>query len=292
MPDEIENTAEAVNDKKKIKEERKKLRAEQKQQKKEAKKRAKELASQEAELDDDGGGGIPVVLVTLLIVLIWVAILCVLIKLDVGGFGSNVLRPVLQNVPVVNKILPSGGMTQEKPETEEEDEYYGYKSLKEAVDQIKVLELELEKAQSSSQTGAEELEQLRAEVERLKTFEDKQVEFERIKNEFYDEVVYAEKGPGAEAYKKYYESIDPANAEALYKQVIQQLEEDQEIQDYAKAYAAMKPAAAAGIFEAMTDNLDLASEILGAMTPDERGKVLGAMNPEVAAKITKIMDPK
>ena len=28
--------------------------------------------------------------------------------------------------------------------------------------------------------------------------------------EFYEEVVYAEKGPGAEAYQKYYETIDPS----------------------------------------------------------------------------------
>ena len=28
-------------------------------------------------------------------------------KMDVGGFGSNVLTPILKDVPVINKILPS-----------------------------------------------------------------------------------------------------------------------------------------------------------------------------------------
>ena len=53
----------------------------------------------------------------------------------------------------------------------------------------------------------------------------------------------------------------------------------------------MKPKEAAAIFEAMTDNLELAAKILDAMSDDDRGKILGAMDSEVAARITKIMDP-
>ena len=223
MPDMTENAAgNTAEEKKRIKAERKKLKEEQKQQKKEAKKRAKELSLQESDIEDEEeGSGVPVVLITLLIVLIWIAILCVLIKLDVGGFGSGVLRPLLQDVPVVNKILPGGSMAGEEHNTAsgEEEGYGGYKNLREAVDQIKVLELELEKAQKENQSDAEELENLRAEVERLQSFENQQVEFERIKNEFYNEVVYSDKGPGAEAYQKYYESIDPAAAQELYKRV-------------------------------------------------------------------------
>ena len=54
----------------------------------------------------------------------------------------------------------------------------------------------------------------------------------------------------------------------------------------------MKPQAAASIFEAMTDNLGLASRILAVMSAEDRGKILGAMDPEIAARITKIMDPE
>lgn len=280
------------NEKKRLKEERKQLQKEQKEQRKEAKKRAKELAKQEAEIDDEvEGSSVPVVLITLFIVLIWIAILCILIKLDVGGFGSGVLRPVLKDVPVLNQILPGETASSSSGGDEEQEEYYGYKSLKDAVEQIKVLELELEKAQTTGAADSEEVAALKAEVERLKTFEDNQVEFQRIKNEFYEEVVYAEKGPGAEAYRKYYEEIDPTTAEMLYKQVVQQLEEDQKITDYASAYSAMKPAAAAKIFEEMKNDLDLAAKILNAMSAEERGKILGAMEAETAAKLTKIMDP-
>lgn len=273
-------------EKKRLKEERKKIKNEQKAQKKEAKQRAKEISAQEAELDDEGGG-VSAFFVTLVIIIIWIAILCLLVKLDVGGFGSNVLAPVLKDVPVVNKILPAEAVVT----TDDEESYGGYTSLRDAVDYIKELELELEQAQSASNTDSEELDELRAEVERLQTFEDAQVEFERIKTEFYEEVVYAENGPGPEEYQKYYEQIDPATAEYLYRQVVEQLQADAQLTAYAQAYADMEPASAAKIFEQMTNDLDLVAKILNQMDAESRGNILAAMDPEIAARVTKIMDP-
>lgn len=292
MPNtEVIRDIDAKAEKKRLADERKRLKEEQKAQKKEAKLRAREISMQEAQLDDeDEGGGVSVFLVTTLIVIVWIAILCLLIKLDVGGFGSGVLTPVLKDVPVINKILPATNELETDDATGES--YGGYSSLKEAVDYIKELELELQRAQSAGATSSEEVAALKAEIERLKTFEANQVEFQRIKTEFYEEVVYAENGPGEEAYKKYYESIDPATAEYLYKQVVQQVEESDEVKSYAQAYSEMKPKEAAAIFEAMTDNLGLASRILSVMSAEDRGKILGAMDPDVAARITKIMDPE
>lgn len=283
-PAELKREAE----RKQLKLEKTQLKKEKKLQRKEAKKRAKEIAAKEDNLaESEEKGGISVFLVTVIIVAIWLAILALLVKLDVGGFGTNVLTPILKDVPVINVILPKNEVT----ETENEEAYGGYTSLKEAVEQIKSLELQLEDAQSQNLTDSDEVTELKAEVERLKTFEDKQTEFQRIKTEFYEEVIYAENGPGAEEYQKYYESIDQATAEYLYKQVIQEQQADQEIQDYAAAYSAMKAKEAAGIFEAMTDNLDLAAKILNEMSSDDRGAILGAMNADVAARLTKIMDP-
>lgn len=278
-------------EKQRLKEEKKKLKKEQKEQRKAAKARAKEIASQEAELlDEEETNSGSVFLVTFVIVLIWIAILCLIVKLDFGGFGSNVLTPILKDVPVLNLILP--GSKEVVVEDGESEAYGGYSDLREAVDYIKELELELERAQSAQTDSTDEVEQLRAEVERLKTFEDSQVEFQRLKTQFYEEVVYADKAPDIEEYKKYYEAIDPATAEYLYKQVVTELEESDEITSYAKAYSEMKPKEAAAIFEAMPDNLELAARILGAMEADQRGKILGVMDAETAARLTKIMDPE
>ena len=85
--------------------------------------------------------------------------------------------------------------------------------------------------------------------------------------------------------------MDPATAEYLYKQVVEQIEADKEIQDYAQAYSEMKPKEAAAIFESMTDDLDLAAKILYQMSAEARGKILGVMDSETAARLTRIMDP-
>ena len=105
---ETEKVLSAQDEQKRLREERKKMREEQKAQRKEAKRRARELDLQQEELEDETeGGSAPIVFVTFIIVVIWLAILALLIKLDVGGFGSTVLRPVLKDIPVINKILPA-----------------------------------------------------------------------------------------------------------------------------------------------------------------------------------------
>lgn len=274
-------------DKKQFKEEQKQEKKEQKARKKEAKKKAKELADEEARIMEDDAGGLPVFITTVVIILVWVAIICALIKLDVGGFGSGVLAPVLKNVPVVNKILPDseGGR-------EEEVDVSGYSSLREAVRKINDLEVENSRISETNSQKDLQIAALEEEVARLKTFEEKQVEFERIKTQFYNEVVYAEKGPGSEEYAKFYETMDPATAEVLYKQVVAQQEEDEMVKNYAQAYSEMKAKDAAEIFENMKDNLDLVAKILWQMEPDVRGSILGVMDAELAAKLTKIMDPE
>lgn len=276
-------------EKKKLQEEKKKLKKEQKEQRKEAKRRAKEIAQQEeALMGDEESHGVMTFFATVLIVVLWLAVICIIVKLDIGGFGSTVLKPILKDVPVVNMILPGNSLT----ETTDTESYGGYSSLKDAVEQIRVLELELENVQLASKSKDEELESLKAEVLRLQEFEKKQVEFQRIRTEFYEEVVYADKGPGAEEYIKYYQSMDETTAEYIYKQVITQQEESNEVKEYAAAYSAMKPAAAAAIFEEMENDLNLAARILGIMDSEARGDILAAMDPEIAAKLTKIMDPE
>lgn len=283
-----DNVIDTKAEKKRLKEEKKKLKQEQKNQRKESRQRAKELALEEANLsDDEESGGFSVFLVTAIIILVWLGIIGLLIKLDVGGFGSQVLAPVLSDVPVLNKILPES----EETESTTGEDYGGYSNLKDAVNDVEALKVQLESAQATVNADAEKITELQNEVTRLKTFEDKQLEFQRIKNEFYEEVVYAEKGPGADEYIKYYESMDPETAENLYKEVVKKEAVSDEIKEYAQAYSEMKPKQAAAIFEGMTDNLDLVAKILGVMEPDDRGAILGVMDSTVAAKITKIMDP-
>ena len=88
--------------------------------------------------DESTGSKIVTVLIVLVIVVIWLAIFGVLIKLDVGNFGSEVLYPVLKDVPVVNMILPEPAQNQSDTSTSKE-----YDNLTEANARIKELESQL-----------------------------------------------------------------------------------------------------------------------------------------------------
>lgn len=238
--------------------------------------------------DEDEGFSASVLLIIIFIVFIWLAILCLLVKLDIGGFGSEVLTPILKDVPVINMILPDSSSG---------SQYEGeFDNLPDALTEIKRLNSQVNelKADISKGTTEEsaEIKSLKEEIIRLRTFEESQIEFDKLKTEFYEEVVFADQAPDVENYKKYYEEIDPDNAEYLYKQVITQIEQDKQMDEYVKAYSEMKPKQAAKIFEMMTDNLDLVATILDRMEPTARAKILGVMDADVASKLTKLMDPQ
>ncbi|MCR5734903.1 MAG: hypothetical protein K6G22_09890 [Lachnospiraceae bacterium] len=248
----------------------------------------------DAEEEEEEGGGLSVTLITVLIIIIWLAIICLLIKLDVGGFGSNFLYPIFKDTPVINKILPETEPYVGSGENKESDLSDEFPTLADALSEIDRLRKENEKLKNSTLTSAadEQIASMREEIERLKTFEDSQVEFQRVKTEFYEEVVFSDEAPSVEEYRKYYESIDPENAEYLYKQVITQIEADKELDEYVKAYSEMKPKSAAAVFEEMTDNLELVAKILGRMDATSRAKILNVIDEEVASRLTKIMDPE
>ena len=117
--------------------------------------------------------------------------------MDVGGVGS-MLRPFLKNVPVINRILPD-----KSDEEVMEETGYKYKNLAEAVDRIKELEDQLAQYQNNGAADSDQIAQLKAEVERLKVYEDNQENFLKQKEEFDREVVFTDNAPDIEEYKKW-----------------------------------------------------------------------------------------
>ena len=275
-------------DKKAAKKAEKARRKEEKRNRKLAKKEAKKNGTTDEFEEESGGGKAAVVFVTLMIIVIWIAILAVLIHFDVGGFGSTVMQPILKDVPYVNKILPK---TEEEETKTKEDSKYPYKTVDEAVAYIKELEKELADAKESNSENDAYVADLEAQAAQWKEYKENEQKFEEEKAKFYKEVVFSDQAPDINEYKKYYESIDPQNAENLYKQVVEQQEKDDDMSDYVKAYSQMKPKQAAAIFDTMTDNLELVAKILSAMKADARGDILGNMKTDTAAKVTKLMEP-
>lgn len=233
--------------------------------------------------EESAGSKLLTILIVFVIVVIWLALFCVLIKFDVGHFGSEVLYPVLKDVPVVNKILPSVEGEQ-KPE--------GYTDIDAANARIQELEKQLADSQNSGTASAEEVRDLKTENERLKKYEEQQRAFEKRVKEFDEQVVYNDKAPELSEYQKYYEAIDPDNAAELYKQVVQDVQQSMKITKQSTLYSKMEPAQAASVLETMSGNLDLVAAILDGMSESKSAAILANMSPETAAQITTKMTAK
>ncbi|MCR4716833.1 MAG: hypothetical protein K5656_06600 [Lachnospiraceae bacterium] len=226
--------------------------------------------------------------VLIIVLVAMVALLCA-IKLDVGGFGSKVLRPILEDVPVMSTILPEKTDEQVSEET-------GYKSLAQAVTRIQQLEEEVGLLKAKEASGNAELTnedkkkiaELEKKIKKLQVYEKNQKSFDATKEEFYKEVVYND-NVDIEDYIKWYESMDADTAAKLYKEAVQTKEATAEEKELAESYAAMKPVQAARILETMTADLDIVVNILNEMSPEERGKIMGEMSSAYAAKVTKKM---
>ena len=280
--------AKPAQDKKAAKKAAKEAKKAAKKDKKKKKKNGEDVFEDEER--ETVGGKIAVLLVTILIIVIWLAILALLIHADVGGFGSQIMRPLIGNVPILKEILP--------PETDEEgnvlseeDLQYHYASVDEAVEVIKQLELDLAAAQEGNKTDEAYVAELEAEVAKLRVYEEQQAEFEKEKQKFYEEVVFSDKAPDIKEYISYYESIDPVNAEALYREAVRQEAISQEMEEYVAKYSAMAPKSAAAIFDTMTNDLALVAEILNHMNTQAAADIMAKMSPENAAKVTEILHP-
>ncbi len=247
------------------------------------KKKEKQGMSVEGEEEEKFSSKLVLALVTVLIAVIWLGIIAILIKSDVGGFGSSVLYPIFKDVPYVNKILPAPESSQIVEETQQS--MYG--SLDEAEARIKELEQMLDEAKKDEK----KISDLNSQLEELALLKEEQAEFEKLKEKFYEEVVFGDSAPDINEYKTYYEGIDPENAEVLYKQVVEQITYNDKVQDYVKTYMQMKPKEAAAIFNEMTDDLGLVADILMNMGGQARADILGKMDQQTAAKLTKIMEP-
>lgn len=232
--------------------------------------------------EESTGSKLVTALIVLVIVVIWLLIFGVLIKLNVGNFGSDVLYPVLKDVPVLNWILP-------EVEDDGAQSTGEYDNLTEANARIKELENQLAATESSGAANGDEIEDLKAEVERLKKFEENQNQFAQRVKEFDENVVYNDKAPDVEEYKTYYEGINPDNAEEIYRDVVKKFEYTQEIKDQADMYGKMEPEKAAAILEEMANDLSLVASILDSMQSSKSAAILQNMTATTAAQITTKM---
>lgn len=250
---------------------------------------AKKNQEDEFEFDDSmeeegRGSKILSVIIGIIIFLILLALVAGFIKLDIGGVGTNVLRPVLKDVPVINKILP------EAPDTTiAEEKGYDFNNITDAVKYIEQLEAKIKTLEDQNSKSGTNIGDLQAEIDRLKVFETERDEFNQKVLEFDTNVVFNDKAPEVTEYQKYYEGISPDNAAEIYRQVVEKNQVTEKMKEQADRYSKMEPAAAADALQVMTSDLDLVANILNNMSTSKSALIMDQMEPDYCAKITKKM---
>ncbi len=230
------------------------------------------------------GSKLLTVLIIILILFIWLAILALLIKFDVGGLGSRTLRPLLKDIPVINRILPDVSDEQEAYENA-----YPYKTLEEAIAHIKELEEKADKLREENDDYAARQLELQRENDNLRHYEEEWENFRKLKEQFDREIVFHEKAPSTEEYIKWYEAIYPETAAAIYEQLMSKKKYDVAIQDKANYLSKMKPDEAAAILQEMTSDLDLVCDLLYCLKQSQVTNILAAMDPLYSARILNHM---
>ncbi|SFP45901.1 hypothetical protein SAMN04487928_102139 [Butyrivibrio proteoclasticus] len=284
--------------KKKLAADKKEYKKRLKEQRKEQKEKEQEFAERSAEINGDNAGGLATLVISFLIILIWLAIMALLIKLDVGHFGSEILAPLLKDIPYVNLILPEGSVQTASPEAVVDysnagSSAAGVENIDEAMAYIKRLEQALQSEMEQNSSYASSIEKLQAEVTRLEPFEQQQKKFYEERASFYESVVYGDYAPDASAYASYYAMIDPDTAAQIYEKVIKGEVDDAAIKAFATTYSGMKPKQAGAIFDEMVaeNQIELVAKILAQMSVENRGDILAVMKEENAAKLTQLLEP-
>ncbi|MBO5484170.1 MAG: hypothetical protein J5979_03040 [Lachnospiraceae bacterium] len=231
---------------------------------------------------EKGGSRLVTVLIALAIIAIWLVVFACLIKFDVGGIGSNVLYPVLKDVPVINRILP---VPSEEEQAREGN--YQYNTLKAANARIRELENQLASQDSTTTANSDYIADLEAQVRRLQRYKDSEDAFNKRVQAFDEKVVFNEKAPDISEYRSYYEEISPENAEKIYRQVLDKMRYSEQAEKLATIYSNEDPAYAAKILSEMTENLELVCDILENMSEKKAAAILQEMDSVYAAQITK-----
>lgn len=226
-------------------------------------------------------GKLTSLLILFLILFVWILILAILVKINVGGFGTN-LRPLIKDIPIINKILPE--VSDEELAYEND---YPYKTIEEAMAKIEELEEVNENLELKNEEYKNKNSKMHEELEELADLRKDREDFNQRVLDFDKKVVTGDKAPDITEYIKYYKSINPDNAEIIYRQVIHKEEASQEIKKNADIYSNMDPKAAARIFETLSTDTDLLILILSNMKSSDVSAILSEMKPDLAGALTK-----
>lgn len=232
-----------------------------------------------------------VLLVLVIIAAVFGGVFYFIVHNNFGGVADRYYLTI-KDIPILKYALPVKKNPLDPKNMTAEDikkKYIEYKDENADLSkQLTEARAELEKYKASeaeAQQKAADSEQKLKDIDaREAALKDKEGQLTEMKRQIDELTANGDK----EAFKAYYESLDPANAKVLYSEIVKDLQTDANVKKFAQVYAAMDSAAAAQIFEQMgASKLDMTAETLQAMSKDNSAKILESMTPKFAAQVTE-----
>ncbi|MCL2699871.1 MAG: hypothetical protein FWE68_06120 [Defluviitaleaceae bacterium] len=211
-----------------------------------------------------------------------------IIGLLVGVIGFNFmnlrerfLRGAIDNIPIVNTLLPA-------PESEEGGGPPQATNA-ELVTQADDLQREVDRLTSEREDLIRRMGIYTAEIENLRAITEQIEQFRRDKDEF-DRMI-ALRDPAA--FRNFYESILPENADILYREAVTASERAQELRRLTTTVASMDERSAARMLENLiTTDMDIVVMLLSNVSTDAAASIIDGMSSENAAAVVKQMAPE
>lgn len=194
---------------------------------------------------------------------------------DISGLTLSNLRA---KVPIANNIvIPSEANAKKSADAEKLTEEIAYLE-----ERLKEREAEIENLKEQNNIYAKE-------VIRLQEFEETQMEFKAMREEF--ENMIASEAP--KAFEKFYAEMSPENAEKIYRELSAQTVSDKRFKRYINTFQNMDDTAIGKMFQSMIDtDLDLVVSILESLPIEQAASIISAMEPADGAVIAKRMYPE
>ncbi|NLU51841.1 MAG: hypothetical protein GXX10_03125 [Clostridiaceae bacterium] len=211
------------------------------------------------------------------------------VKNNINGIADS-LRPSIKDNPLLSLALPKE-YDAEDPSLLTEEE------LKKKYNEFRNKIAELEKSLEESNSTIEELNQKLASVgdEQAILEENKQLlaqimeEMEKIEEEKKSISEMVIRGD-TEGFKNYFEKVDKATAEAIYKEIVAQGAVDEEKKALSKSFSSMDPESAAQVLtELYKKDKEVLLDIFEGLKADAGASILAQMEPQTAADITKML---
>lgn len=248
-------------------------------------------ADNPAELEDIGikerkkekKGGFPFVPVIVLLVIIGVIV--AILGYDVFGARERWIMPYVRNAPLVGRFFP------EPDEAAEEIDEGMYASM--TSDEISAIvsafEQKIESLESELRIAGKKHEADESTIALLREMTDQMDAFRREKARF-DEAIA--KGDPV-AYKDFFESVSPENAERLYTEAAETVKYNSEAKKIVNLFAEMDESAAAQTLEdLLLTNTDMVVGICKQLGPRTLALIMEEMTPPSRAALTRLMYPE